>query len=496
MQYAWLRMLSGRSGCITVVGDDDQSIYGWRGARVENIQRFEKDFTGTRVYRLEQNYRSTGTILKAANAVIANNAARMGKQLWTQGHEGEPIELYMAYNDLDEARYVVERIQSWVNEGQRRDEIAVLYRSNAQSRLFEERLIQCGIPYRVYGGLRFFERAEIKDALAYLRLASNRDDDASFERVVNHPPRGIGERTLLVVRQQARENRLSLWEAARTVAGGSLVPARAVHALQAFLSLIEGLAESLRSLPLGEQVEHILQPSGLLEHFAKEKGEIGQTRIDNLRELVNAAREYQVNGGSDLDPMSDFLAHAALEAGEGQADAWEDCVQLMTLHSAKGLEFPLIFLCGMEEGLFPNHRSMDELGRLEEERRLCYVGITRARRQVILTCAERRRLYGSETLTVPSRFIREIPASLLVEIRPRVGISQPVRSVVTAGGIRADTAPATLRLGQHVRLRKFGEGVILNYEGQGGSARVQVNFAQAGTKWLVVSYANLESLGA
>jgi DNA helicase-2/ATP-dependent DNA helicase PcrA len=495
VQYAWLRMLSGESGCITVVGDDDQSIYGWRGARVENIQRFERDFTGTRVYRLEQNYRSTGTILKAANAVIANNAARMGKHLWTEGHEGEPIELYMAYNDLDEARYVVERIQSWVNEGHRRDEIAVLYRSNAQSRLFEERLIQCGIPYRVYGGLRFFERAEIKDALSYLRLARNRDDDASFERVVNHPPRGIGERTLAVVRQHARENRYSLWEAAHRVAGGTLVPARANNALLGFINLIEALADGLESLPLGEQVEHILQPSGLLDYFAKEKGEIGQARIENLRELVNAAREYEVDGESELDALSDFLAHAALEAGEGQADAWEDCVQLMTLHSAKGLEFPLIFLCGMEEGLFPNQRSIEEPGRLEEERRLCYVGITRARRQVILTCAERRRLYGTETCTLPSRFIREIPASVLVEIRPRVSISQPVRSSVAGGGFRADAAPAALKLGQQVRHRKFGEGVILNYEGQGGNARVQVSFAQAGTKWLVVSYANLESVG-
>jgi DNA helicase-2/ATP-dependent DNA helicase PcrA len=494
VQYAWLRMLSGDSGRITVVGDDDQSIYGWRGARVENIQRFERDFRGTRICRLEQNYRSTGTILKAANAVIANNAARMGKQLWTQGHEGEPIEFYPAYNDLDEARYVVERIQSWVSEGCRRDEIAVLYRSNAQSRLFEERLIQCGIPYRVYGGLRFFERAEIKDALAYLRLVRNHDDDASFERVINHPPRGIGERTLAVVREHARAGRYSLWEATREVAGAQLLPARAGNALQGFVRLIEALADGLGSLPLGEQVEHILQPSGLLEHFAKEKGEIGQARIENLRELVNAAREYEFDAESGLDPLSDFLAHAALEAGEGQAEAWEDCVQLMTLHSAKGLEFPLIFLCGMEEGLFPNQRSMDDPGRLEEERRLCYVGITRARRKVILTCAERRRLYGSETYTLPSRFIREIPASLLMELRPRVSISHPVRS--PGGPSRAESAPAALRLGQQVRHHKFGEGVILNYEGQGGNARVQVNFASAGTKWLVVSYANLESVGA
>ena len=349
-----------------------------------------------------------------------------------------------------------------------------------------------GIPYRVYGGLRFFERAEIKDALAYLRLARNRDDDASFERVVNHPPRGIGERTLAVVRQHARENRNSLWESTRAVAQERLLPARAGNALLGFVDLIEALADGLGSLPLGEQVEHILQPSGLLEHFAKEKGEIGQARIENLRELVNAAREYEVDGESELDALSDFLAHAALEAGEGQADAWDDCVQLMTLHSAKGLEFPLIFLCGMEEGLFPNQRSIEEQGRLEEERRLCYVGITRARKQVILTCAERRRLYGQEISTLPSRFIREIPSQLLEEIRPRVSISQPGRGSFAIDG----TCPATLQLGQQVRHHKFGEGVILNYEGQGSSARVQVNFAHAGTKWLVVSYANLECIGA
>ncbi len=463
VQYAWLRMLAGEHGSITVVGDDDQSIYGWRGARVENIQRFEKDFPGTQVYRLEQNYRSTGTILKAANAVIGNNAKRLGKQLWTQGHEGDPIQLYTAYNDLDEARFVVERIQSWVNGGGRRSDIGVLYRSNAQSRAFEERLIQCAIPYRVYGGLRFFERAEIKDALAYLRLARNRDDDTSFDRVVNHPPRGIGERTLSIVRQHARENRISFWQAAQAVTGGQLVPARAGNALLAFLTLVESLSQGMGALPLGEQVEHILETSGLLDYFAKDKGEIGQARIENLRELVNAAREYEVDGESGVGPLSDFLSHAALEAGEGQADDWEDCVQLMTLHSAKGLEFPLIFLCGMEEGLFPNQRSVNEPGRLEEERRLCYVGITRARRQVILTCAERRRLYGSETCTVPSRFIREIPAALLEEIRPRVSISQPYRSVTAggdigaagcAGGVKAGPAgtPPEIRRGRDPQL--------------------------------------------
>jgi DNA helicase-2/ATP-dependent DNA helicase PcrA len=495
IQYAWLRLLAGKQGRITVVGDDDQSIYGWRGARVENIQRFEKDFPGTRVQRLEQNYRSTGTILKAANAVITHNTERMGKQLWTADGEGEKLQLYTAYNELDEARYVIERIQAWVDAGRRRSDVAILYRSNAQSRVFEERLIQCGMPYRVYGGLRFFERAEIKDALAYLRIAVNHDDDAAFERVVNHPPRGIGERTLEVVREKARTRDTSLWQAARCVVEERIVPPRAMKALQGFLSLVPAIAEEITPLSLGEQVEHVLQPSGLLDHFAKEKGEKGQVRIENLRELVNAAREYEVDPDAEMDPLSEFLSHAALEAGEGQAAAWEDCVQLMTLHSAKGLEFPLIFLCGMEEGLFPHQRSIDEPGRLEEERRLCYVGITRARRQVVLTCAERRRLFGSETYCLPSRFLSEIPPEYIDEIRPRIRIEPSGATARPRDNIPAGAAPKALKLGTHVRHNKFGDGVVVNYEGQGSNARVQVNFNRSGSKWLVVGYANLECLG-
>ena len=285
--------------------------------------------------------------------------------------------------------------------------------------------MQCGVPYRVYGGLRFFERAEVKDTLAYLRLAANRGDDASFERVVNHPPRGIGGRTLEAVRQQARDNATSLWQAAATVANEKMLPARACNAIIAFLKLIDAIADGIGTLPLGEQVEHVMHPSGLVDHFGKEKGEKGQARLENLQELVNAAREFEHDPDSGMDPLSEFLSHAALEAGEGQADAWEDCVQLMTLHSAKGLEFPLVFLCGMEEGLFPHQRSVEEPGRLEEERRLCYVGITRARQHLTLTCAERRRLFGSETYCLPSRFIDEIPKELLDEVRPRPGVSMP-----------------------------------------------------------------------
>ncbi len=494
IQYAWLRMLAGDAGRITIVGDDDQSIYGWRGAQVENLQRFQKDFKRSQVIRLEQNYRSTGSILKAANALIAHNAERMGKNLWTEGHEGEPIQLYTAYNEQDEARYVVERIQHWVDEGHQRSDVAILYRSNAQSRVFEERLIQAAMPYRVYGGLRFFERAEIKDALAYLRLCSQRIDDAAFERVVNQPPRGIGERTLELVRAQAKAQQQTLWQSAQQLVQSGELTARARNALLGFLDGIEDMATGIEDLHLGEQVEAVINAAGLKEHYAKEKGEKGQARIENLDELVSAARGYEPEMEEELGPLADFLAHAALEAGEGQAAAWEDCVQLMTLHSAKGLEFSLVFLCGMEEGLFPHQRSVDEVGRLEEERRLCYVGVTRAEKQLVLTCAERRRLHGSESYCVPSRFIREIPEALLEEVRPRVQVSRPYRSGGNDDSFSIQEAPTDLQLGRRVRHTKFGEGVVLNYEGQGTHARVQVNFESEGSKWLVVAYAKLETV--
>jgi len=492
IQYAWLRVLAGNNGRITIVGDDDQSIYGWRGARIENLQRFERDFPGARTLRLEQNYRSTGAILKAANALIAHNEGRLGKNLWTAGEEGESIQLYSALNEQDEARFVVERIQGQVEQGLARSDVAILYRSNAQSRVFEERLLEAGIAYRVYGGLRFFERQEIKDALAYLRLCENREDDASFDRVVNQPPRGIGERTLAVVRDRARLDRVSLWAAAHRVLEGSELNARARNALVAFVELIEEQAAGLAGLPLGEQVEHIVQASGLKEHYLKEKGEKGQARTENLDELVNAAREYQ---HADLDdehfePLAAFLSHAALEAGEGQAQDWQDCVQLMTLHSAKGLEFDTVYLCGLEEGLFPHQLSVEEPGRLEEERRLCYVGITRACRCLYLSYAEHRRLHGSESYCVPSRFLREIPADLIQELRPRLQVSRPLAAATDSRAFAP--RPEGLSRGQRVQHAKFGEGVVLNYEGQGAHARVQVNFEAAGCKWLVVAYANLQ----
>ncbi|HEX4647464.1 MAG TPA: 3'-5' exonuclease [Steroidobacteraceae bacterium] len=465
------------------------SIYGWRGARAENLNQFRRDFSQAQLFRLEQNYRSTGTILEAANGVIAHNAGRIGKKLWTSGARGEPIKLYTAYNERDEAEFVTHRIREYVSRGGSRREIAILYRSNAQSRAFEEAFLSSRIPYRVYGGLRFFERAEIKDALAYLRLIANRRDDASFERVVNLPTRGVGAKSLDVLREHARSAGASLWEAAAACAGGAL-GTKAAGAIRGFMALIERLAAETRSLALHELVDQVLKASGLVEHYRREKADRGEARAENLDELVTAARGFTPEA-SELPPLESFLAHAALEAGEGQADEWEDCVQMMTLHSAKGLEFPVVFLAGMEEGLFPHQRSLMDLEGLEEERRLCYVGMTRAMRQLYLTCAEQRRLHGIDSYGQISRFVREIPENLVEEVRPRVQVSRPL----AVGRFRSEEGQAGgVRLGARVRHGKFGEGVVLNVEGAGAQARVQVSFERQGTKWLMVQYANLEPL--
>ncbi|HUX73402.1 MAG TPA: DNA helicase II [Steroidobacteraceae bacterium] len=488
IQYQWLALLAGPAGLPFAVGDDDQSIYRWRGARVENLKHFRRDFPGAALYKLEQNYRSTGTILKAANALIANNAGRMGKTLWTSGADGERIKVYAAFNERDEADFVVNRIREWVEQGGSRRDAAVLYRSNAQSRVFEEAFLNARLPYRVYGGLRFFERAEIKDALAYLRLIASRADDTSFERIVNLPVRGIGARTLDLLRAHARESGSSLWAAAVACVTGAL-PQRAAQSLSAFLALIDALDAALRGLELYEQVDHVIQMSGLIEHFKKEKGERGEGRIDNLLELVSAARGFVAEAHGDLGTLDQFLAHAVLESGEGQADAWDDCVQMMTLHSAKGLEFPVVFLAGMEDGLFPHQRSVADLAGLEEERRLCYVGATRAMRRLYITYAEQRRLYGIDTYGQPSRFIAEIPPDLIEEVRPRVQVSRLIPVPRKAAG---EFSASAMRMGSRVRHSKFGEGVVLNFEGNGPHARVQVNFERQGTKWLMLTYANLD----
>jgi len=499
IQYSLLRLLAGNESNMFAVGDDDQSIYGWRGAKIENIHQYNSDFESVRTVRLEQNYRSTKNILAASNALIANNAERLGKELWTDGREGDLISLYTAFNELDEANFVVQQIIKWVEEGNPRNESAILYRSNAQSRVFEESLLRQQIPYRVYGGLRFFERMEIKDALAYMRLVANCDDDASFERVINTPTRGIGQRTLETIRATASQNKMPLWQASVIVMENKLLPARAANALHAFLVMMNEMATGCEKLSLHELTEHVIEHSGLKEHYKKEKGEKGRARIENLDELITAARSFVQNEEEgDLDPLSAFLSHASLEAGEQQGNEWDDCVQLMTLHSAKGLEFDTVFLCGVEEGLFPHQRSVDEPGRLEEERRLCYVGMTRAKKHLYISHAEMRRLHGSDNYCTPSRFVNEIPKEYINEVRPMTSLIQsyshkPRQKSQPAVKIETEITDG-LKLGQRVAHTKFGEGVVVNYEGHGSHARIQVNFDYSGSKWLVAAYANLESV--
>ncbi|MGY0505782.1 DNA helicase II [Luteimonas sp. e5] len=497
IQYGFVRLLAGDTGNVFVVGDDDQAIYGWRGARVENVQHFLRDFPAARTLRLEQNYRSTANILNAANAVISHNPERLGKQLWTDAGAGELIDFYTAYNEVDEARHVVGRIRQWVSDGGSWGDCAILYRSNAQSRMFEEELLAAQIPYRVYGGMRFFERMEIKDTLAYLRLIASRADDAAFERAVNTPSRGIGERTLDEVRRSARGAGVPLWQGARlAIDGGGLNP-RGRNALAGFLQLIEQLQEETASLSLQDKIDHVLARSGLRAHYERESRGSIDSRVDNLDELVSVAARF-VRGDDEasaqLSELVEFLAYASLEAGEGQADAGEDGVQLMTLHSAKGLEFPLVFLVGLEEGLFPSARSIEESGRLEEERRLAYVGITRARQRLVLSHAESRRLHGQEMFGMPSRFLREIPSELLNEVRPRV---RTARAFPTARPRMHGHAPLEepgIALGAQVRHARFGTGTVTDVEGSGAHARVQVNFDQVGSKWLVLAYAGLEQV--
>jgi DNA helicase-2/ATP-dependent DNA helicase PcrA len=492
LQYGWLRLLVGENSTLFAVGDDDQSIYSWRGARVENMQAFEKDFSNARLLKLEQNYRSTATILKAANKLIANNNARLGKDLWTDGEDGEHIGVYMAYNETDEARYVIDRIKQAPEQGKPFNDYAILYRTSAQSRVLEEALMQSRIPYRVYGGMRFYERAEIKDALAYVRLARFHDDDASFERIVNTPTRGIGNRTVDELRATARRDNCSLWKAALYIVEHKLMSARALNALEQFIHLIQRMKQAESEATLDEHVDQVIKLSGLIDHFKKEKGEKGLARIENLEELVTASGEFEIGDDEELaemDALSAFLSHAALESGETQAGDSSDCVHLMTLHSAKGLEFPDVYLVGMEEGLFPHQRSSEDIIQLEEERRLCYVGITRAKKALTLTYTQHRRLHGSDYYPQPSRFIDEIPSELLNDIRLGGSVTE---SLFSRSNDRPTGEDGELALGQRVRHVKFGEGTVLNLEGSGSHMRIQVNFELAGSKWLVAQYANLQ----
>ncbi|EJL6952525.1 DNA helicase II [Vibrio cholerae] len=496
IQYAWLRMMAGAQSNVMIVGDDDQSIYGWRGARVENIEKFTREFPSVNTIRLEQNYRSTKTILEASNTLIANNSERMGKQLWTEGLVGEPISVYSAYNELDEARFVVSKIKGWQEQGGTLTDCAILYRNNAQSRVLEEALLQASLAYRIYGGMRFFERQEIKDALSYLRLINNRNDDTAFERVINTPPRGLGDKTLETIRFAARDRGCTLWDASVGLLNDQVLTGRAASALSRFVELINALEEEGIDMPLHVLTDHAVKTSGLLEMYQQEKGEKSKARIENLEELVTATRQFEKpEEAQDMTMLTAFLTHAALEAGEGQADEHDDAVQLMTLHSAKGLEFPLVFMVGVEEGMFPSQMSAEEEGRLEEERRLCYVGMTRAMQKLYITYAEMRRLYGQDKYHKPSRFIRELPEGCLDEVRMKAQVSRPTSTGRFSQTVVKESFNETgFNLGSRVRHPKFGEGTIINFEGSGPQSRVQVAFNGEGIKWLVTAYARLEKV--
>ncbi|WP_241574516.1 DNA helicase II [Vibrio parahaemolyticus] len=496
IQYAWLRMMAGPECHVMIVGDDDQSIYGWRGAKVENIEKFTREFPSVTTIRLEQNYRSTKTILEASNTLIANNTERMGKELWTDGVVGEPISVYSAYNELDEARFAVNKIKEWQDKGGALNDAAMLYRNNAQSRVLEEALIQAGLPYRIYGGMRFFERQEIKDALAYMRLMANRNDDAAFERVVNTPTRGLGDKTLETIRRAARDRGCTMWEASVAMLDEQVLAGRAAGALGRFIELITALEDDTLEMPLHEQTDHVIKYSGLFAMYEQEKGEKSKARIENLEELVTATRQFEKpEEAEEMSLLTAFLTHAALEAGEGQADEFEDAVQLMTLHSAKGLEFPLVFMVGVEEGMFPSQMSAEEAGRLEEERRLCYVGMTRAMQKLYITYAEMRRLYGQDKYHKPSRFIRELPETCLDEVRMKAQVSRPASSGrFSQTAVKENFNETGFSLGSRVMHPKFGEGTIINFEGSGQQSRVQIAFNGEGIKWLVTAYARLEKL--
>lgn len=498
IQYAWLRVLAGQTGKVMAVGDDDQSIYGWRGAKIENIHQFTEDFTDVGTVRLEQNYRSTQTILDAANGLIQRNTNRLGKELWSQGNKGEPIKVYAGFNDLDEARFIAERIQQWIEDGGSANEAAILYRSNAQSRVLEEALLRLNIPYQIYGGQRFFERAEIKNALAYMRLMEDRHSDPAFERVVNTPTRGIGDKTLEGIRQLARTNQTSLWQAAKDGLAGGTFTARVNGAMGGFVALIDEMADAVAPMQLDELADHILEASGLMDFHSQERGERGLARKENLQELVSACRQFsgdlvfpfEDSDRAEVSVLQEFLDQMTLNAGDRQS-AQGPSVQMMTLHSAKGLEFPLVFLGGMEEGLFPHRMSSEEPGRLEEERRLAYVGITRAMQELYLTYAESRRLHGQDSYNRPSRFLLEIPQDLLSEVRMKASTQGLFSGGYASGGGLLEESANGMRMGQRVMHGKYGEGVVLQFEGNGERAKVQVNFAE-GAKWLMVGYANLQ----
>ena len=497
IQYKWLQEIASAKTKITAVGDDDQSIYGWRGAKVEHVNSFTEDYNNTEVIRLEQNYRSTSVILNAANSLIDNNKDRLGKNLWTEKIDGENIILYQAYNEQDEARYVADVLKDWMHKGGAYEETAILYRSNAQSRAIEEALLRISIPYRIYGGLRFYERLEIKNAIAYLKVIFNNNDNPSFERSVSNPTRGVGEKTLNKIRQTSKKYNISYIKASAKLIDEGNISGRGGAGLKDYLEFVAGCKNFIEENTLSELMELIIKETGLYAYHGKEAGEKGKTRTENLEELITATKNFEQSIKEEITNSQiaeKYLDIISLDSGDRQASEHDDAAQLMTMHSAKGLEFKLVILTGLEESLFPHGRSMESSSQLEEERRLCYVAITRAMEKLYITHAESRRLHGTDTFNPPSRFLKEIPKDLIDEIRPRAQTNIPYnRKDFNETKIEFEI-DIGISLGQKVRHKKFGEGIVLNYEGSGESARVQVNFEDSGTKWLVMSYANLEKM--
>ena len=495
LQFKWIKNLIDPTTTIAAVGDDDQSIYGWRGAKIENINKFAKE-KGTQIVRLEQNYRSTANILNAANAVIGKNSNRLGKKLWTKGNEGDKIEVFEAYNENEEANFISENAHSIFDAGDHYKDMAVLYRSNAQSRTVEEALLRQNIPYVIYGGVRFYERLEIKNVLSYLRIILNTSDNNAFERAIGVPSRGVGEKTLFNIRNYAQEFDLSLSQAAKQMITKEIIKGKAGQSISDFINLIESSGEQINDMSSDQFVEMVINQSGLIDHHMKEPGEKGRIRVENINELISAVKSFEaLNKHEDMSEygsyISAFLSSVSLDMGETQASKSDDAVQLMTIHSAKGLEFKCVFMIGMEESLFPHSRSIENINELEEERRLCYVGITRARQKLYLTYTEFRRLYGQDSYNPPSRFINEIPNEHLNFVRPKQSYRSSFFGTVSS---QISDTEHPFKLGEIVKHKIFGEGVVLSIEGQGDASRMQINFNTAGTKWLVTAYANLEKI--
>jgi len=506
LQFNLLKLLNGTDGSLYAVGDDDQSIYGWRGARSKNIKFFEDEFKEVELFKLEQNYRSTNEILSVANSLIANNKERLGKNLWTDTEKGNPVYLYEAYNGDDESNFIVEKIQEHVSNGGKRSDIALLYRSNFLSRRLEEELNSRSIPYKIFGGFRFFERAEVKDVIAYLRLSVNTSDDAAFERTVNNPPRGLGEKTIQVIRDYAKSNSLSMWESINELDKTSITSMRAINALNGFVNIINELVNDSNNLDLKKLIEKTISLSTLTKYYESKKNEESLSKQENLEELLSTAERFYQNNIDSEDILSEFLDNAALEAGEYQSKTHEDPVQLMTIHSAKGLEFPIVFLTGMDEGIFPNENRNLKTGFLEEERRLCYVAITRAMQTLYITHANMRYMHGNNNFLIPSRFIGEIDDHLLEPIRTNNNkaynshIKQKMNTQdfedysqeTGADNFSQEDSYTYIKIGQRVRHMKFGKGVILSYTGKGDNLKIHINFESYGKKWLVLSYAQLD----